>query len=189
MTELDLETRTGLPDALRILLKDYPREDWTLDPGFDALIKFWLDRHLMFRRLMERMQTGTEALIDRKLEAQPFAQELSRYGGMFVNGLHEHHMIEDAHYFPRLVKKDPRIERAFEILDADHKALDGYLNAFADGANATLRQLDDRDRLQDEAGRFVGNLEQMARFLDRHLTDEEDIIVPVILKFGSSDLH
>ncbi|RYH02169.1 hemerythrin domain-containing protein [Salipiger sp. IMCC34102] len=189
MTDVALETRTALPDALRVLLAEYPREGWTVDPGFDELIKFWLDRHLMFRRLMERMETGTEALIDRKVDERAFAQELSRYGGMFVNGLHEHHMIEDAHYFPRLVKKDARIERAFDILDADHKALDGHLNAFAEGANATLRQVGDRDLLQDEAGRFQGNLSTMARFLDRHLTDEEEIIVPVILKFGSSELR
>ena len=188
MDDLALETRDGLPEALQVLLDSYPRTGWTRDPGFDGLIRFWLDRHMMFRRLMDEMQSNTDALLDRKREAGAFAQGVARYGGMFVNGLHEHHMIEDAHYFPRLVLKDPRIARGFEMLDADHHALDGHLNAFADDANATLRVRDDRDRLQDEAGRFRSSLGDMARLLDRHLTDEEDLIVPVILKFGSADL-
>ncbi|MBS1303093.1 hemerythrin domain-containing protein [Loktanella sp. SALINAS62] len=188
MTDLSLESRDGLPDALRVLLDSYPREGWTRDPGFNGLISFWLDRHMMFRRLMAEMQSGTERLLDRKDDPQGFARQLSRYGGMFVNGLHEHHMIEDSHYFPRLQLKDDRIARGFEILDADHHALDGHLNAFAEGANATLRQIDDRDRLQNEAGAFRDRLNEMARLLNRHLVDEEELIVPVILKFGSDDL-
>ncbi|MCB5199602.1 hemerythrin domain-containing protein [Loktanella sp. TSTF-M6] len=188
MDKTDLDTRKGLPDALRVLLETYPRDGWTRDPGFDGLIRFWLDRHMMFRRLMAEMETGTELLLDRKTAPDAFARQLSRYGGMFVNGLHEHHTIEDAHYFPRLRAKDKRIDRGFDILDADHHALDGHLNAFADTANATLRQLDDRDRLQSQAGAFRDRLSDMARLLNRHLIDEEELIVPVILKFGSADL-
>ena len=186
--DLALETREGLPEALRVLLEHYPRQGWSRDPGFDGLIRFWLDRHTMFRRLLTEMEGVTEQLLDRQREPQVFAQAVARYGGMFVNGLHEHHMIEDAHYFPKLVLKDPRIARGFEMLDADHHALDGHLNAFADDANAALRIRDDRDRLQDEAGRFRSSLGAMAQLLDRHLTDEEDLIVPVILKFGSADM-
>ena len=52
MNNLALADRKKLPDALRVLLEDYPRDGWELDPGFDGLVRFWLDRHLMFRRLM-----------------------------------------------------------------------------------------------------------------------------------------
>ena len=31
---LDLETRSGLPEAMRILLAEYPREAWEADPNF-----------------------------------------------------------------------------------------------------------------------------------------------------------
>ena len=30
--DLPIETRPGLPDALRVLLRDYPREAWEQDP-------------------------------------------------------------------------------------------------------------------------------------------------------------
>ena len=109
--ELALISREKLPDALRVLLADYPRDAWQNDPGFDGLIRFWLDRHLMFRRLMAEMGSVTDKLLDRKLTPHQFAANLSRYGGMFVNGLHEHHTIEDSVYFPKLMQKDKRISR------------------------------------------------------------------------------
>lgn len=188
MTDLTLENRNGLPDALRVLLDAYPRQGWTQDPGFDGLIRFWLDRHLMFRRIMAEMQSSTELLLDRKAGAQQFAGQVSRYGGMFVNGLHEHHTIEDTYYFPKLQQKDTRVAKGFDILDADHHALDGHLSAFVDAANGVLGRLDDRGLLQTNAGAFKDRLTEMERLLNRHLTDEEELIVPVILKYGSADL-
>ena len=188
MTDLALETRDGLPDALRVLLEAYPRQGWTQHPGFDGLIRFWLDRHLMFRRLLAEMQSGTEGLLDRNIDPRAFAGQVSRYGGMFVNGLHEHHTIEDTYYFPKLQARDDRVARGFDILDADHHALDGHLAAFVGSANGVLSRLDDRDVLQDNAATFRASLGDMERLLNRHLTDEEDLIVPVILKYGSSDL-
>jgi len=188
MEDLELEHRTGLPDALRVLLEAYPRQGWTQDPGFDGLIRFWLDRHLMFRRLLAEMQSGAEGLLDRNIDPQAYAKQVSRYGGMFVNGLHEHHTIEDTHYFPKLQAKDSRISRGFDILDADHHALDGHLAAFVDSANGVLSRLNDRAALQDGAATFKASLNDMERLLNRHLTDEEDLIVPVILRLGSSDL-
>ena len=38
------------------------------------------------------------------------------------------------------------------------------------------------------AGRFRDSVTGMARFLDRHLTDEEEIVVPVILEHGADEL-
>ena len=186
--ELALAQRTGLPDALQVLLKDYPRSSWTEDPGFNDLIAFWLDRHLMFRRLMDEMRNGTEALLDNALAADRFASKLSRYGGMFVQQLHGHHTIEDQHYFPLLSTKDARIARGFKILDNDHHALDGHLSGFVTGANAVLNCVADRDRLQDQAGEFHAQMAQLERLLNRHLIDEEELIVPVILKYGAGDL-
>ncbi len=188
MNDLALETRDGLPDALRVLLEAYPRQGWTQDPGFDGLIRFWLDRHLMFRRLMAEMRTGAESLLDRKIDANAFAGQISRYGGMFVNGLHEHHTIEDTYYFPKLQAKDDQVAKGFDILDADHHALDGHLSNFVDSANGVLKRLDDRDLLQSNAGVFKLRLNEMEQLLNRHLIDEEELVVPVILKYGSSGL-
>ena len=186
--DLALESRKGLPDPLRILLEEYPRAGWERDPGFDGLIRFWLDRHIMFRRTLDELRKGTEALIDRDESPERHRILVSRYGGMFVNGLHEHHMIEDTYYFPKLAQRDTRVARGFDILDRDHHAIDGHLNAFVAGANAVIAQVADRDALQNTAGAFRDQLVSLERNLNRHLLDEEDLIVPVILKYGTEGL-
>ena len=188
MKNFALAERDQLPDALRVLLAEYPRDGWEADPGFNELIRFWLDRHIMFRRLLAEMRGGTEALLDRKMDAQRFATMTSRYGGMFVNGLHEHHTIEDTHFFPKLVTKDARIERGFTILEKDHHDIDAFLSGFVDRANEVIGVADRRDALQTSAGLFRDELDNLEALLDRHLIDEEDLIVPVILRYGAPDM-
>lgn len=185
MNNLALETREGLPDALRVLLAEYPRAGWETDPGFDELTRFWLDRHLMFRKILAAMTQTTETLLDRDMDPQAFANATSRYGGMFVEQLHHHHTVEDTHYFPQLMGKDDRLARGFDILDADHHAIDRHLADFVDDANGALRALSDRDALQGAAGTFHATLTRVTGLLDRHLTDEEELIVPIILRYGA----
>ncbi len=185
---LSLDQRTGLPEALRVLMQEFPREGWERDPGFQGLVSFWLDRHLNFRRLLDKMRQETDLLLDRSAAPDRFAARLSRYGGMFVNELHGHHQIEDAHYFPLLAAKDARLVRGFDILDRDHHALDGLLASFVASANAALGVVEDRVKLQDRAGSFSGELARLGGLIDRHLVDEEELIVPVILKYGAGDL-
>ena len=45
-----------------------------------------------------------------------------------------------------------------------------------------------RNKLQTVAGAFQVELTGLERLLDRHLIDEEELIVPVILRYGSSGL-
>ena len=187
MTEYPLETRTALPEALRVLLADYPREGWQADPGFHGLVSFWLERHMMFRQLMARMTQDTEAFLDGQRDPRAFAQGIARFGGAFVNQLHGHHQIEDDHYFPILRGRDARIERGFDLLDADHHALDGILAGFVDQANGAIRGADGADP-RSAAGTLLSGLTGLERLIDRHLTDEEDLIVPVILRDGPAGL-
>ncbi|MEL6681984.1 MAG: hemerythrin domain-containing protein [Pseudomonadota bacterium] len=179
-----LADRIGLPDALRVLLAEYPRDAWETDPGFDGLMRFWLERHLMFRRILKEIQGGTEELLDRSLEPSSYVAMVSRYGGMFVGGLHEHHTIEDTYYFPKIAKLDPRIEKGFAILDKDHHDIDGFIAAFVTQANSIIDVQDDRETLQDRAGPFQTELVRLDGLLNRHLVDEEELIVPAILKYG-----
>lgn len=188
MTILDLTKRKELPDALRVLLDTFPREDWQNDPGYNGLISFWLERHLMFRRLLGEMTNETEMLLDKKSDARRFASRVSRYGSMFVEQLHGHHQIEDQHYFPVLSARDSRLKRGFEMLDKDHHALDGLLNGFVESANAVLGKHESPSDLVPAAHIFRKDVKRLSGFIDRHLTDEEDLIVPVILKYGTHGL-
>lgn len=182
-----LDARDALPDALAVLLADYPRAGWEADPGFDGLVRFWLDRHLMFRRLLDMLRNEAEARVDRAMDPAHYAQRLGRLGGMFVQELHGHHMIEDHHYFPVLATRDARIERGFELLDADHHAIDALLNRFTESANGVLRAPDDAAG-REATTEFLQAVGRAETLLDRHLTDEEELIVPVILKYGTAGL-
>lgn len=179
---LPLETRTGLPDALRILVEQYPRDIWQAHDNFDGLVKFWMERHLMFRRLVTRMRDDIEQREARTLDPEQHIQRLARFGSMFVGELHMHHNIEDTQYFPVLQKMETRLVHGFEILDRDHHALDIHLEAFTQDANLLMKDTTDTDRQAIDV--FHRRLERMEGFLDRHLTDEEELVVPVILKHG-----
>lgn len=189
-TDIDiaLETRAGLPDALRVLLEDYPREAWEADPNFSGLIRFWLDRHLMFRRLVGTMIGETEQTLDGAMEDRRFGTHLSRYGSMLIGELHGHHSIEDTHFFPVMKTLDQRIATGFDILDRDHHAIDGHLSGFADAANAALRCIANGEPATDAVAAFLEDLQRIDRFLDRHLVDEEELVVPVLLKYAPAGL-
>lgn len=175
-----LSTRKGLPDALRVLVEDFPRTGWETHPNFDGLTRFWLDRHLMFRDVLGRLRTGAETYLDGTLDPLTHAREVQRMGGFFLNELHTHHQVEDHHYFPKLQGLEARLEAGFGVLDADHHALDANIHATADRMNAYLRA--EGDAARDAAGALQEGLQEFERFMDRHLTDEEELIVPIILK-------
>lgn len=177
---LDIATRHGLPEELRVLARLYPRATWRGHPNFSDLTAFWLERHLMFREVLARIQSATELHIAAPQER--FGPEIARYTGFLLNQLHEHHGIEDHHYFPRLVGFDARLARAFEMLDADHHALDAHINGLATATNAVLSALNAGQPA--EAGPLLEVQQGFERFLDRHLSDEEEIIVPVLLEYG-----
>ncbi|NNE86603.1 MAG: hemerythrin domain-containing protein [Silicimonas sp.] len=188
-TQWALENRQVLPDALRVLLQDYPRELWEDDPGFSQLIRFWLDRHLMFRRIMEALLETTAHVRDKSLDPQSFAHQLSRYGSMFVGELHAHHSVEDAHYFPVMKTLDSRITAGFDILDKDHHTIDARLQGFAEMANGVLRGMQaDEAAAMAQLGPLADELKVLEHFLDRHLTDEEELVVPVLLKYTPEGL-
>ncbi|MGY6412463.1 MAG: hemerythrin domain-containing protein [Alkalilacustris sp.] len=179
----DLEHRAGLPDALRVLLRDYPRDIWESHRNFDALTRFWLQRHMMFRDLLVKVQGETEAFLDGRSEARTYGGRSARLTGFLLNELHGHHQIEDVQYFPVLSGLERRLAPGFELLDGDHHALDGHLHALAEDTNATLQAIASGDgaAARDAAGPLHRRLERFAGFLDRHLIDEEELVIPVIL--------
>ena len=137
----------------------------------------------MFRDLLTRLQGETEAFLDRNAEARAYGGRSARLTGVLLNELHGHHQIEDIQYFPVLSGLERRLAPGFELLDGDHHALDGHLHALADATNATLQAIASGDGVaaRDAAGPLHRRLEGFAGFLDRHLIDEEELVIPVIL--------
>lgn len=188
LPDLSLASRSKLPDALRILLADYPREVWETDPGFSGLIRFWLDRHLMFRKIIDTMGTEVESLLNREVDNRVFASHFGRYAGFFVQELHAHHTIEDQEFFPKLKVMDRRIGWGFDVLDKDHHAIDDHLGLFAQDTNNVLQTIMTQSVDAKQADSLHKRLQKLNGFLDRHLTDEEELVVPVLLKHAPSGL-
>jgi iron-sulfur cluster repair protein YtfE (RIC family) len=182
--DLTLAAREGWPEHLRILADLYPRETWETHHNFDGLTRFWLERHLGFRQMHAALNADIESLLDKAEDPMRFAPRMARLAGTMIEHLHGHHQIEDLHYFPLLLAKEKRLLRGFEVLDKDHHAIDGTLADLTTHANALLRDIGERHDHAINADKYLQSLSRFGRFLDRHLTDEEEIVVPIILLHG-----
>lgn len=171
-----------MPREMQILLDDYPRDSWEAHPGFKEKTRHWLGAHLMFRRLSERVRLDTENYLDGDIAADDFAGRLSYYGGALVGNLHGHHGWEDHSYFPELSAADARFDAGLEVLEKDHADLDLVLDSFTRTANRAIKltQLDET-QTREEAGKLHAASETIEAFLKRHLSDEEELAVPIIL--------
>jgi iron-sulfur cluster repair protein YtfE (RIC family) len=183
-----LDARAHLPEGLRFLLRDYPRRIWGDHPNFGPTTKFYLDRHAMFRECFAVMRRLTDESLDARRPPAGFARDFARVGGFFLRELHTHHSIEDHHYFPALQRLEPRLTRGFEILDADHHALHDALERFHASAEAALRAVQSEGDPKTALGALEAELKRFDPLLDRHLTDEEEIVIPVMLDKGEAAL-
>jgi hypothetical protein len=182
---LALATRKGLPDDLRFLLDRHPRPTW--EGSLGELGRFWLSRHAMFRQAQGLLLAETRAFAERRTDPTRFAPRFGRVAGFLLGELDMHHNVEDHHYFPRLVRLEPRLARGFDLLDADHHALHDTLEALAGQAETLLGALRDGDAV--EAGKRAADaLGALGHLLDRHLADEEDIVAPLLIARGEAAL-
>jgi len=161
----DIRTQ-DMPEEMRVLLAEYPRESWETHPGFHEKTIHWLGAHQMFRRLAATVREDTESYLDGNKEAREYTGRLSYYGGMLVNYLHGHHGWEDHSYFPELSAADSRFDAGLAILEKDHVVLNQVLDDFTRTA---------------EAGKLHTVSLAIETLLQRHLGDEEELAVPIIL--------
>ncbi len=104
--------------------------------------------------------------------------------------LEGHHQVEDLHYFPVFRRAEPRLASGFELLERDHDSLHASLGDLAAHANRVLAQ-DGADRALFHAAlaRFRDAEATLGRQLRRHLDDEEDLVVPLLIERGEEVLH
>ena len=178
-----MDIRTApMPAEMHLLLRDYPRHIWEAHPGFGEKTQHWLGAHQMFRRLGTLLRSETERYLDRSRDPDSYAARLSYYGDALVRNLRGHHGWEDHSYFPELSAADPRFDTGLEILEQDHEALDAVLDRFTRVANRTIKLIQlEETAARDEAGALHTEAEAIEAFLARHLSDEEELAVPIIL--------
>ena len=185
MRDLSLATRSGLPDDLRLMLVRYPRDDWSAHPNLGEMARFWLSRHAMFRELGAMLEDASARFRDDSIDAKAFAEFFAPRLQFLLQQLHAHHHIEDEHYFPIFRKVDARLVQGFDMLEGDHDALSANIKNSVNAANEFLRALNGQpDAIRHAAERYMQSGAILLRGLTRHLDDEEDLIVPIILDRG-----
>ena len=182
---LALDTRTCWPADLRLLADRYPREVWEGHANLGSMAQFWLQRHDMFRELGGLLEGAIAEHREGKITPDAFARFFAPRLRFFLGQLSGHHAIEDEHYFPLFATTESRLARGFEILDSDHHAIHDALERNADAGSAFLRALQqDADAQRLAADAYADANAGLVAMLRRHLTDEEDLIIPLILERG-----
>lgn len=78
----------------------------------------------------------------------------------------------------------PHFDAGLEILEKDHDALHVVLESFAETAGRTTSLINlNEEQARSEAGELHGVVETVEACLARHLGDEEDLAVPIILHY------
>jgi hypothetical protein len=186
---LALARRRGWPEDMRVLITRFPREQWQDHANLGEMARFWLSRHDMFRELSAAIGDIAAQFHAGVLPAADFPRQLVPRLQFLLSQLGVHHQIEDLHYFPIFRAADARLARGFDVLEGDHHAIHADMERTVETANALLRALagntDTLKRCGDDYALASGGL---IKGLIRHLDDEEDLIVPLILDRGEAAL-
>jgi hypothetical protein len=186
---LALDAREGLPEDLQVLLARYPRDTWRAHANLGEMAQFWLQRHAMFRELGVALDQASGRFCADQTNAREFAAFFAPRLQFFLEQLHSHHHIEDDHYFPIFRAADAKLVRGFEMLDSDHHMLAACIADSVSSANDLLRAMNATPAdLQRAAAKYAQSGALLLRGLMRHLDDEEDLIVPLILDRGEQAL-
>jgi len=186
---LALASRSGWPESLRVLLAKYPREQWQRHANLGEMARFWLSRHDMFRELAAMIREIETEFREGRLPAAEFPRQFVPRLQFLLSQLGAHHQIEDFHYFPIFRAADERLARGFDVLEDDHHAIHADMARVAETANALLRALTgDKDALRHCGDAYAAASGALLAGLLRHLDDEEDLIVPLILDRGEEAL-
>ena len=189
IADLHLDTRAGWPEDLRLYLERYPRPLWPGHANLGEMARFWLEIHGGFRRLGGALETGTRDFREGRISAEEFRAWLAPRLQTLLSHLHGHHQIEDYQFFPLFSAAEPRLVRGFEVLERDHEQIHASIVAVVETANTLLRAVPaDLDRIRGAGDAYARNSDALLRRLDRHLGDEEDLIIPLILERGEAAL-
>jgi Hemerythrin HHE cation binding domain len=180
---IDPRERPEWRAALRALLERHPRKTWSAQRSGEAA--FWLEIHARFRHdciVIEGLAADARAgrLGPRELVAIAGARLTT-----LVADLEGHHRIEDHHYFPVFRRVDARLASGFDALEADHRQLSHRLR-HAYRALDRLRTAIWTEAAADEIAlaveRFSAAAIDLGRTVCRHLDDEEDLVVPLLIE-------
>jgi hypothetical protein len=180
---LDIDERNGWPVELRVLLERYPRASWRDQRSAGA--SFWLSIHDGFRREAAELDRLNEDFRAGRITVHELAVHASPRLRNLIAHLHGHHEIEDFHYFPAFREAERRLAAGFDALARDHEKLQLDIGAAAAAADALMMAAHSAEPASAAhtlaAERYESASGALFERLLRHLTDEEDLIIPLLI--------
>jgi hemerythrin-like domain-containing protein len=159
------------------LYNKLPPDQWF---GADYAYKTsgWLKVHTNIRKRQRILVQISEAYISGEFDWSEYRSQILKRINMHVLKLHQHHGVEDDGFFPEFVSMYPKLAPAFEILGHDHE----YLNELLDKLQIQNDQLA-RSEVEDKAlaEELHKTLVAVTDLLQQHLTDEEDLVIPILV--------
>lgn len=150
------------------------------------MARFWIDKHNYLRRQSDALINANDELRSERLDAQQFGAWLAPRLQGFLAELHGHHQIEDFHYFPAFRAAEPRLDAGFDVLAKDHDLIHQGIAGVVETINTFLRMLNgdaaDSSAQRHAADRYMEAISQLHDRLSRHLADEEDLIIPLMIR-------
>jgi iron-sulfur cluster repair protein YtfE (RIC family) len=182
MTSRAIETAGApWPADLLFLLDLHPRDGWANNPALGELAHFWLHKHASLNSLAARVGEAGAAWREGAVDTLLFRANFVPHLRQLLGDLEGHHQVEDQHYFPQFRRIEPRLARGFDILEGDHGAIHERVVATVEAARAFLQaEAENPDALRRAAERYVDAGGPLIAELSCHLTDEEDLVIPLI---------
>jgi len=186
---LQLPDRDGLPPDIAFLRERYPANEWRAHPNYGELGAFWLRVHDALRQQGHALQQTTLAFREGGQSPAQFQAGFASRLGHYLQHLEGHHHIEDAQYFPRFRALDRRMAVGFDLLENDHVVIHDTLLVSAASAGSLLESLArGADAARYAADAYADDADRLLALLDRHLADEEDLVIPAMLEHGERRL-
>lgn len=183
--ESNIDRRGGWPEDLCVVLKDYPRETWRETRS--AMARFWIDKHNYLRRQSAALQSANDDYRAERAGAAQFGAWIAPRLQGFLGELHGHHQIEDFHYFPAFRSAEPRLAAGFDVLNSDHELIHAGIMSVVESINEFIKTIQTdttvaEDARRRSADRYIEAIGLLHSRLERHLEDEEDLIIPLMIR-------
>ena len=158
------------------LLEKLPANQW-YSSDYAYKTSSWLNVHTNIRKRQRILRQLSEEYLMGALNWDNYRTQILQRISMHVLKLHQHHSVEDHGFFPEFVSTYPQLKAGFEILERDHVRLNALLDEMQ-SLNDELAKAQSEDKAL--ADRLQANLITGTDFLSQHLTDEEDLVVPIL---------
>lgn len=158
---------------------------WRDHPNYAGLAAFWQQVHRGIRSEGGQLRTLLDGFRDGRHDPALFEAAFSAQMRRYLGHLDFHHRIEDDVYFPRFRTLDDRLVAGFDLLETDHRIIHERLDQVARSGGDLLGAVRTRPGdVRRELDAHAASAEDLIGLLDRHLDDEEDLVIPAILKHG-----